>query len=367
MTNVMKRTTGLSMMFAAALAVTGVLWGPGAAYGLTAAEIANLKGPERQNILVAGARKEGKVTWYSAMIINQALRPLAAAFQKKYPFVKLDYWRGSSRKIVQKVLAEIRAKSLVADVLEGSGLAQPMVKAGAVQPFHSPSLAAYPKKYRDPKGLWAASRFSYMGMAYNTKLISPSQAPKSYQDLLDPKWKGKMAWRASSESGALLFITNIRLTMGEAKAESYLQKLKGQKIINFSGSARTLVNRVVEGEYPIALNIFLHHPIISAAKGAPSAARPLEPVPSLNGTIMLPRGVKNPHAAMLLIDFVLSKEGQTVLKKANYLPAHPKVDPKSSLKPIVPRLAGLKENFVTPETLFENRKKSKALFNKYFR
>lgn len=367
MTNVIRRTARLSMMIGAAVAVSAMLWGGGAAYALTAAEIANLKGPERQNILVAGARKEGKVTWYSAMIINQALRPLANAFQKKYPFIKLDYWRGSSRKILQKVLAEIRAKALVADVLEGSGLAHPMVKAGAVQPFHSPSLAAYPEKYRDPKRLWAASRFSYMGMAYNTKLISPSEAPKTYQDLLDPKWKGKMAWRAASESGALLFITNLRLTMGEAKAEAYLQKLKGQKIVNFSGSARTLVNRVVEGEYPIALNIFLHHPIISAAKGAPSAARPLEPVPSLNGTIMLPKGVKHPHAAMLLIDFVLSEEGQRVLKKANYLPAHPKVDPNSSLKPIVPRLAGLKENFVTPEVLFDNREKSKALFNKYFR
>ncbi len=333
----------------------------------TAEEILLLKGPDRQQILLKGAKKEGTMTWYSALTVNQALRPVVNAFMKKYPFIKVEYWRGSSRKIVQKVMAESRANALAADLLSGSGLSQPFLKAKAVLPYYTPSLKDYPSKYRDPKGYWGPTRFSYMGTAYNTKMLKKSDVPKTFEALLDPKWKGKLSWRANSESGALLFITNARIAMGEKKAEAYLKKLSKQKIINFRGSARTLVNRVVEGEYPLALNIFMHHPIISARKGAPVASMPMAPVPAIISTLMIPRGLKHPHAAMLMVDYFLSKEGQSVLRKANYFPSHPKVGPKKHLRSIMPAHTGLKENFVSPEILYKYRKGSKALFKKYFR
>ena len=93
----------------------------------------------------------------------------------------------------------------------------------------------------------------------------------------------------------------------------------------------------------------------------------MPPVPGLNGTIMVLNGIKHPYAAMLLVDFVLSEEGQNVLRQANYLPAHPKVAPRPEMKIIVPRLVGMEENFITPTILFENRKQTRAMFNKYFK
>lgn len=352
---------------ALALCAGAMLFGPADARALSTEEILNYKGADREKVLLEGARKEGQITLYSGLTINQALRPLAEGFQKKYPGVKIEFWRGSSRKVVQKVLAELRARNLVADVLEGSGLAESMVKAKAVVKFWTPGLAAVKSEFHDKESQWVPSRFSYFGMAYNTKLIPPGSQPKTYADLLDAKWKGKIAWRIGSETGADLLITVLRKSMGDAKADAYFKALKGQGIIGFSGSARTLVNRVVEGEYPIAVNIFMHHATISQKKGAPVAAQPLEPVPSVNGTLMIPRGIKHPHAAMLFVDYYLSKEGQAVLRKARYFPVRNDMKPRKELEPLVPALSGAKEMFVSPETMFDERKKTQALYKKYFR
>jgi ABC-type Fe3+ transport system substrate-binding protein len=349
------------------LAVVLGIAGANQAQALTQEEIGMLSGPDRQKILEDGARKEGKVTIYSGMIVNQALRPMTQAFMKKYPFIKAEYWRGDSNKITQKLLAEARAKSMVADVGESTSLSEPLIKAGVVLPFKSPSVKSFPKEYIDPNNMWGATRLSYFGGAYNTKTVSAAEAPKTYEALLDPKWKGKLAWRDNSDSGSALFVTNIMMTMGDQKGEDYLKKLAKQGVVNFTGSARTLVNRVIEGEYPVALNIFLHHPVISAQKGAPVAAQPMEPVPSLNGTVLFIKGAPHPYAAMLLIDYMLSKDGQQTLAKADYFPANPDVDINPILKPIVPSKAGLKENFITPEKVFELNDKSEELLKKYFR
>jgi ABC-type Fe3+ transport system substrate-binding protein len=349
------------------LAVVLGIAGANQAQALTQEEIGMLSGPDRQKILEDGARKEGKVTIYSGMIVNQALRPMTQAFMKKYPFIKAEYWRGDSNKITQKLLAEARAKSMVADVGESTSLSEPLIKAGVVLPFKSPSVKSFPKEYIDPNNMWGATRLSYFGGAYNTKTVSAAEAPKTYEALLDPKWKGKLAWRDNSDSGSALFVTNIMMTMGDQKGEEYLKKLAKQGVVNFTGSARTLVNRVIEGEYPVALNIFLHHPVISAQKGAPVAAQPMEPVPSLNGTVLFIKGAPHPYAAMLLIDYMLSKDGQQTLAKADYFPANPDVDVKPVLQSIVPKKAGLKENFITPEKVFELNNRSEKLLDKYFR
>ena len=361
----MKKTlitkTGLFVGGLALLAVTSI---PAT---VNAQSILTYKGKDREAKLIAGAKKEGALTIYSALTVNQALRPLADGFQKKYPFIKVSFWRGSSRKIAQKVLAERRANSLVADVLEGSGLSQIMIKAKGVVPFSTPYANNINKKYRDQNGLWVASRFSYFGTAYNQKVIPVGTQPMTYRDLLNPKWKGKIAWRIGSETGALLFISNLRIAMGEKAATAYFSKLSKQGLINFKGSARTLVNRVVEGEYPLAIQIFAHHPVISAKKGAKIGVQMMQPIPSVNGTIMVPKGVKNAHAAMLFIDYYLSKAGQNVLKKARYFPVVTGINPRKELTSITPRLANLQENYVKPETLFKLRKASQKIFKKYFK
>jgi ABC-type Fe3+ transport system substrate-binding protein len=346
---------------------------PAAALSLTIAsaqaqDVLTYKGADRQQVLEEGARKEGQVILYSAAIVNQALRPLTAAFMKKYPYIKMTFWRGDTEEIAAKLSAETRADNIVADVVEGTGIGELAVSSGLTQPYWTPMIADYPEAYRDPKGLWTSTRISYFGMAYNTKQVADADAPKTYEDLLDPKWKGKLAWRIGTSSGTPLFITNLRLAWGEDKAMDYLKKLATQKVINFgSGSARTLVDRVIAGEFPVALNIFAHHPLISKAKGAPVASRLLDPTPSSAGTRILPKTVHHPYAAMLLVDFILSKEGQEILSKAEYFPARPDVPPLEKLSAVVPATAGVHENFVSPENLNKYTDSSGKIWEDLFR
>ena len=338
------------------------------AQALTQAEIANLKGSDREQILVEGARKEGKVVLYSSLIAQIVLRPLTEAFMKKYPFIKAEYWRAESEKIVPKVLAERSANSLLADVVEGSGIATGMEAANAAQPFTSPGIDATLPQYRDPNRLWAATRISFMGSAYNTKMLKGDDVPKTFEALLNPSLKGKIAWRAGSESGgAQLFITNLRTAWGEEKADAYFQKFSQQKVVNFSASARALVDRVMAGEYAVALDIYMQHASISADQGASVASQPMPIVPSTNGTVMYPIGAPHPYAGMLLIDYMLSPEGAKVLVDVYEIPADPSVPPKPQLLKHIPRLNGLQENFLSPEALAKNLPKTNEVWEKYFR
>jgi len=333
---------------------------------LTQSEIALYSGPDRQAVLEEGARREGAVLIYSGIIVDQALRPLVEGFQRKYPFIKSEFWRSDSRPIVQKALAEQRAGKVIGDVLEGTGLSQALVSAGILQPFTSPELANMPGDHQDPNHLWAPTRMSYFGAAFNTKLVKADEAPKSYEALLDPKWKGKIAWVTEAQEGMSIFITNLRLAWGDEKAEAYLKRLAQQKLIPFGESGRALVNRVMDGEYPLALAIFLHHPLISARAGAPVDSLPMDPVASLAGTVVLPKNVPHPHAAMLLIDFLLSRDGQQILARSDYFPSNPQVKPAEYLRRLVPENIGMTEKFLRPEVWGAESERTQALYEKYF-
>jgi ABC-type Fe3+ transport system substrate-binding protein len=359
-----RATIGLGIVLAAA----GAAWlGTGPAQALSPEEILNYTGPDREQVLIEGARKEGQVVLYSGMIVNQALRPLTDGFMRKYPFVKMTYWRADSEELLQKISAEVRAGNVVGDLFEGSGGGELAVEAGLTQPFVSPMLADYPKAYLDPKHHLAPTRLSYFSIAYSTKLIPPNKVPKTYADLLDPQWKGRMAWPYAN-TGRHLFIMALRLAWGEDKAMDYLKKLATQNIVNFaSGSARALVDRVIAGEYPIAINIYAHHPLISAAKGAPVDSQLMDPVPSAAGTIAVTKGARHPHAAMLLMDFILSKEGQKILADAEYFPARADVPPSPQLARLVPKQAGFTEQFVSPLDLKNNLESTDQIVQTLFR
>jgi iron(III) transport system substrate-binding protein len=323
--------------------------------------------PNREQMILDGARKEGQVVLYSAAIVNQALRPLADAFMRTYPFVKMTFWRGDSEEIIAKLSAEARANKVVADVVESTGMAEVAVGAGLTQPYYTPMVEAMPERYRDPRGHWTTMRISYFSIAYNTRLVAPADVPKSYDDLIDPRWRGKLAWRIGTASGTPLFITTIRLARGEEKAAAFLHRLAAQKVINFgSGSARTLVDRVIAGEFPIALNIFAHHPLISRAKGAPVDSQLMDPVPSTAGTMIIPKGVRHPHAALLLVDFILSREGQQILANAEYFPVRSDVSAKDALASVIPARAGMPELFLSPEKLDRYTESSQKIFQDLF-
>ena len=271
-------------------AVAGALaaFAAGPAFAQSSDNPAMYRGPDREQRLLEGARKEGQVMVYSSMIADQALRPLIDGFQKKYPFMKPQYVRDDPPQQLQKMLAESRAGRMVADVLESTSLEVPVRAANINQPFWSPEIEAYAPERRDPQNFWAPTRFSYLGACYNTNLVKPADLPKSFDDFLDPKWKGKTVW-SGTVIGAMLFITGVRNFMGEDKARVYLEKLAKNDIVTIPSANRVIVDRVMAGEYALCLDAFLHHPIISARKGAPVAPLPIEPVLTVVSLVMLPR------------------------------------------------------------------------------
>jgi iron(III) transport system substrate-binding protein len=352
---------------AAAAAAVSFGLAAGAAQAATNAEIANYKGADRAQMLLDGAKKEGKVVFYSALNVELTMRPIQAAFEKKYPGVKLDFWRGDSPEIVQKVMAERRSGTQVADAIEAGSVAVSAIKGGAVQSFYSPSVAEFLPQHQDPNALWAPTRFVYYGIAYNTRQVTAAEAPKTFEDILNPKWKGKMVWVASLDSAAPLFAQNVMRTMGEKAGGEYLTKLAKQDITPSGSGLTATVDRLAQGEYAMNIAATVHTPLnLAKEKNAPLGVTMIEPVPGIVNTIHMIKDAPHPHAAMLFIDYITSKEGQTTLNSTGYLAAHPGVDPEPHLKSIVPRIAGLKEWFVTPEELFDMREASFKLIEKYF-
>ncbi len=339
---------------------------PAVAASRSVEDVARLTGPDRQKILEEGARQEKAVMFYTSLIVDQVVRPLAEGFEKKYPFVKVTYLRNNSTQILQRILAEGKARATQADVVAAS-VGASLKKTGYIQAFESPELAAYPKEYLDPANLLAPTRFAYQGIGYNTRLVKDEEAPQTYEDLLDPKWRGKMVITTSADTGGPFFISHVRKFMGEEKALDYLKKLGGQKIATSGSSIRAVLDQVIAGEYAIGISMALHHIAISKEKGAPVGGTIPAPVMGRGGEIVLLKGAPHPHAAMLFLDYVLSKEGQAIFAEAQYYPARPDVSAIPSMQPYTPRLLGKSESVIADEDLDELRPRSVEMFKTLFR
>jgi ABC-type Fe3+ transport system substrate-binding protein len=250
-------------------------------------------------------------------------------------------------------------------LLDGTVTAAMIRRANFLQRFHSPHLAEHSAETKDPQGHWASTNVYFFSLGYNTRLVKPNELPKSYEDLLNPRWKGQMMWSTSRGSGAPMFIGNVLQSMGESGGKAYLQKLKGQNIAKTTASNRQLLDLVIAGEYPIALHIFNHHAHISKTAGAPVDWQVLEPATATVNTIALASRAPHPHASMLLLDFVLSEKGQKVFQQVNYLPSHPKVPARQAdLKPGGGRFN--KALYITPEAQFDKGNEWVDYFHKQF-
>jgi iron(III) transport system substrate-binding protein len=328
-------------------------------------EIALLKSANREKILVEGAKREGKLMFYTGLIVDQVVRPLKQAFEKEYPFLQVEFFRGNSERIAQRVLAEYQAKRYDVDIISGSAATTMVKQAGYMQRFYSPHLTDYPAELKDANGFWGSTNVYFMTLGYNTRMVKPGDVPKTYEDLLHSRWKGQMIWSTSSGSGAPQFIGNIFTTMGEEKGKAYLQKLKQQNIAKSTASARQILDLVIAGEYPLAIQIFNHHAYISRQAGAPVDWQPLEPVTATINTVGLAKNAPRPHASMLFLDFLLSKRGQKVVQLANYLPSHPEMAAlQADLKPGGGRFKNA--NYLSPETIQEKSDRWSDYFQKEF-
>ena len=306
----------------------------GPSFAATVEEIALLKSANREKNLIEGAKKEGKLSFYTGLIVDQVVRPVKDAFEKEYPFIQVEFFRANAERLAQRVLAEHQAKRYEVDIISGSAAATILQRAGMMQRFYSPPIAEYPPELKDPKGFWGSTNVYFMTLGYNTRAVKASELPKTYEDLLNPRWKGQMMWSTSRGSGAPEFIGNILLSMGQEPGKAYLRKLKAQNVAKSTASARQILDLVIAGEYPLAIQIFNHHAYISKGAGAPVDWQPLEPVTATNNSIGLAKTAPHPYASMLFLDFVLSKKGQRVFQAANYLPAHPEIPAlQADLKP----------------------------------
>jgi ABC-type Fe3+ transport system, periplasmic component len=299
--------------------------------------------------------------------LNQDMRlALYEAFMKKYPFVKPDGQRLGSTAALQRTLAEIRAKTPRTDVVVSS-LVVELKQANLAQPFHSPILESFPAEFQEPDHFYGTYRVAYHGIAYNTKMVSQAEAPQSYEDLLDAKWKGKIVWNDSAETGGPLLILYLRKIWGEEKAEDYLRQLARQNIITRPSSLRNVVDLLIAGEHHIMLNAAFHHVAASRAKGAPVDAVMQEPVLTRNNYVILLKTAPHPHAAMLLIDFLMGEEAQRLMGLEQYFPVNPAVPPLDEMIPYDPIRQGKKVFVVDDDLLAQEKTRSIALFQKYFR
>ncbi|WP_156377051.1 ABC transporter substrate-binding protein [Microbacterium sp. Root53] len=327
-------------------------------------EIALASGADRQQMLEEGAADEGKLMWYTTTIPDQLANPLAEAFEEKYPFADVEIYRANSTDVASKVIKEYQAGSHFVDVVDGTGTATMLESTDAIQPFTSPELDAYPDSAKDPEGFSAPQLMYFMAVAYNTDMVSPDDVPQTYEDLLDPKWKGRMSWSTSPTSGGPLFLGNLMEAWGEDRAMDYFDDLAAQQMQNVDASGRAVLDRVISGQVPIGVQLFNDQIVDAASKGAPVDWAPLNPVTAQYSRVALAKYPPHPHTAMLFLDFILSEEGQEIIRDGNGIPAHPEVD---ALTPeLKPEQGGFEAQFTDPEQVMKQTNEWADLYEEMF-
>ena len=281
-----------------------------AAAPLTASQLALHQGADREKILIEGAKREGQFTLYTS---HTWFRTFVKEFEKKYPFVKANEWRNDSKNLIRKVLEETKSGRVLVDVVETTADGMGIVKReGLFQEYYSPEARHYPSelKPRGKKGFfYLPNRETYSSLGFNTKLIPPASAPRSLKDLLDPRWKGKMA--ITGTSTGVRWIGNVLDVMGR----EFLEKMAEQDISVQDMAPAALINLIGSGEVPMSPTILDANVTMAKQKGAPVEWRPLEPVVATVGSAALMAKAPNPATALLFIDYLLSKEGQQLIMK----------------------------------------------------
>ncbi len=280
--------------------------------------------------IIEGAKKEGKLAYYTVLTLPES-QALVAAFERKYPFVKTELFRLEGDKMRAKIITEARAGRTSVDVtsksITNTGL---LMRDGMLAPYKSQQRERIWPGLKDQDGYWTSLYVRLYVIAYNTKLISPRDAPRDWWDLLDPKWKGK---RIGLDEEIELYGALV-IRWGKEKARKLFQGLAAQDPLERRG--HTLIAQMMAaGEFPVTI-AYGNRIEDMKAKGAPvdwaSMADPVVVSPSVIG--MFARA-PHPNAAQPFVEFALSREGQSLLKNFDRVTAHmdvPAPVPKLELK-----------------------------------
>ena len=304
----------LSLTITMVLTMLGPVWGQ-ATKPKTLDELVAYTGPDRQKIILEGAKAEGKVVWYTSLSGNY--REIVEAFKKKYTEIQVEVYRAGSSDVAERLLNEAKAGRYLADAMETTpGALMLLRESGILKPYTSPELAKYPEeaKTRADGGrvYWVTDREAYLGFGYNTRLISSSQVPKNFQDLLRPDLKGKLAVTTESSSARVIG------SMLKYKGDGFMKKLKEQEIRLFKLASLGFLNLIIAGEIAGSPTVFRNQVVVMKEKGAPIDWVPLDVAVANAGGSAVIANAPHPHAALLLTDFVIGAEGQKLMEQFKY-------------------------------------------------
>jgi len=305
--------------------------------------------------VIEAAKKEGQVLWWCTIAQDQTQKVIDA-FMRKYPFIQASYWRSGSVGVHNKVMLEARAGRHSWDVLSETNpeYISELKQRNLIAPYQSAERNMYSEDLKDKDGYWTSTYALPTGLGYNTKLVKKEVVPKTYSDLLDPKWKGKI----SIDNEGNEFLVGLIHAWGYEKAVDFFKKLARQDPVPGRGHTQR-TQLLAAGEFPLAL-AYTHTVEWAKFQGSSVDWVNLEPVVIKVDGLMLGSKAPHPNAAKLFIDFMLSQEGQQLLHSFR------RVTLRTGVEPNPPRLIkGFKRVVLTPDH-FLSAPDSLKLYRKIF-
>src|SRR5581483_1863424 len=348
----MRKRSGGAWGLLSVLTLAPALIAPAAlAQGGGNAALYTYKGADREQRLIEGAKKEGSVVLYTSLATTESV-PLSQAFEKKYG-VKVDLWRATSDKVVQRALTEAKARRHAVDVVETNGPELEMLaREKLLSRFESPYLEDLPPAAIPAHRLWVSDRLNFFVVAYNTSKVKRAELPKTYEGFLDPKWKGRMGIEATDQE----WLATIVKLWGEPKGMDFFRKLAAMRPDVRKGHV-LLSELIAVGEVPVGLTVYNANAESMKRRGGPIDWAPVQPVVARPQAIAVFADAPHPHAALLFADFVLSPEGQQLFLSMGRVPASIKV--KSPLN-------DFKYTLVDPITVLDESDKWEKIWNDLF-
>jgi len=267
------------------------------------------------------AMPEGEVVFYSSFN-NERLVALRDAFQKKYPLLKVNFYRAGSERVMQRILTEAQAGRHIVDIFTSAGFqVQVLKEKGLTAKFIPNDASFYAEGFRDPEGHWTAVHSLLNSMGYNVKHVPLADAPQKYDDLLQPRWKGRIGLNIRDAE----WYSNMLRLMGRDKGINFMRRLAAQRP-GLQEGHNLLAQLLAAGEFHVVVNSFAHILAREKAKGAPVQWALVEPVITYIDPLALALNAPHPNAGKLLINFILSKEGQTILAAQGTIPSRADVE-----------------------------------------